>query len=115
MYLCFVEGHKNGEVVKNIEVDWWNAGKLRSEYPFKEVYFAGELDYHHTVSAEKLKQILEDNIHVYSYDKLTDGIRALITKRAEVTEEIEELIAHVADYDELKVVLFYWQSQNSPF
>jgi hypothetical protein len=50
MYLCFVKGLKNGEVVKNIEVDWWNAGKIESEYPFREVVFAGELDFHLAVS-----------------------------------------------------------------
>lgn len=115
MYLCFVEGIKNGEVVKNIEVDWWNAGKIKSEYPFREVVFAGELDFHLTVSATELKKILDNNIHVYKYDKLTDGIRLLISKRANVTDQIEELITHADDYDELKIVLFYGQSIDGAF
>ena len=115
MYLSFVKGLKNGEVVKNIEVDWWNPDKLRAEYTFKEVCFAGELDFHLTVSATELKEILEDNIHVYNYDKLTDGIRILITKRANTTEHIEDLIENADEYDELKIVLFYWQGGGGAF
>jgi len=115
MYLCFVKGLKNGEVVKNIEVDWWNAGKIESEYPFREVVFAGELDFHLAVSAVELKKILDDNIHVYKYDKLTDGIRILMTSRANVTDQIEELITQADDYDELKIVLSYWQSIDGAF
>ncbi|NEN22198.1 hypothetical protein G3O08_01605 [Cryomorpha ignava] len=115
MFLCFVEGHKDGVVIKNIEVDWWNASKLESKYHFNEVVFAGELDYHLTVSAVELKEILEDNIHVYKYDKLTDGIRILMTKRARITDQIEDLIAHSEEYDELKIILFYWQSSGGAF
>lgn len=62
-------------MINKIEVDWWNASKLESKYDFKEVVFAGELDYHLTVSAKGLSEILEDNVHVCTYDKLTDGIR----------------------------------------
>lgn len=112
MYICYVEAYKKGERVNNIEVEWWSASKLESKYSFKEVVFAGELDFHLTVSAGLLKEILDDNIHVYSYDKLTDGIRMLISKRASVTEKIEEIITNADEYDELKIVLFYWQSMD---
>ena len=115
MYLCFVQALKNGEVITKMEVDWWNPNKLESKYQFKEVVFAGELDFHLTVSAIELKEILEDNIHVYTYDKLTDGIRILMTRRAKITDQIEDLIAHSNEYDELKIVLFYWQGSGGAF
>lgn len=115
MYLAFVQGHKNGERLINIEVDWWSPAKLRSKYVFQEVILGGELDYHLSVSVSVLREILDDNIHVYTYTKLTDGIRMLITRRAAVTDQIETLIAGADAYDELRIVLYYWQSMGGAF